>query len=60
MLDEYLRSHFICSCHHFMPTELFSIEHVKKRKVDHIVSIAMKTEELGLSDLPHVKAQVGK
>ena len=64
MLDKYLISHFFCSYHHFVPTELVSIEYVKKGKVHNIVSTAMKTEELikelGLSDLPHVKAQVDK
>ena len=64
MLDTYLRSHFFCSYHHFNPTELVSIEYVKKRKVHKIIFTAMKTEELikelDLSDLPHVKAQVDK
>ena len=60
MLDKYLRSHFFCSYHHFVPTELVSIEYVKKRKVHNVVSTGIKTEErikeLDLSDLPCVKA----
>ena len=64
MLGSYLRSHLFCSYYQFVPTEFVSIEYVKKRKVHNIVSTAMKTEELikelDLSNLPHVKAQVGK